>query len=176
MTKQSSSLTASQWVPHLPVSYQKFPPQHTEHTHLHLLINYFRYADDVLLIYDSQHSDVHSITRDFNSIHPNLQFTHEPEVNNAISYMDITIHKTPYNIKISIHRKPPFTDTIIPYTSNHPTLYKYAAIRFLYSRLNTYQLHTAEHRNEENIIHNNSFPTPPKAPSPTSPATRKTPD
>jgi hypothetical protein len=55
--------------------------QHIEHTHLphlaqkHELVNYFRYVDDVLLIYDSQHTDIHSLLHDFNSIHPNLPFT-----------------------------------------------------------------------------------------------------
>jgi len=59
--------------------------------------------------------------------------------------------------------------TIIPYTSNHPTQQKYAAIRFLYNRLNTYQLHNEEYHQEENIIHNilynNSFSIHPQKPS-----------
>jgi len=59
--------------------------QHTEHTlipHLaqkHKLVNYFRYVDDVLVIYDSQHTDIHSVLHDFNSILPNLQFNQEVE-------------------------------------------------------------------------------------------------
>jgi hypothetical protein len=39
-----------------------------------------------------------------------------------------------------IHRKPTFTDTLIPYSSNHPTQHKYAAMRFLYNKLSTYLL------------------------------------
>jgi hypothetical protein len=142
--------------------------QHIEHTHLphltrkHRLVNYARYVDDIFLIYDSQHTDLHSILHDFNSLHQNLHFTEETEHNNAISYLDVTVHKTPSNIKISVHRKPTFTDTIIPYSSNHPTQHKYAAVSFLYNRLNTYQLQPAEYRQEENtihnILHNNSFP------------------
>jgi len=31
---------------------------------------------------------------------------------------------------------------------------KYAAIRFLYNRLNTYNLHEDEYKTEDNIIHN----------------------
>ena len=56
-----------------------------------------------------------------------------------------------------MYRKPTFTDTIIPYTSNHPTQNKHAAVRFLYNRLNTYQLQPAEYQQEEDI-HNNTFP------------------
>jgi len=36
------------------------------------------------------------------SIHPNPQFNQEVEQNNTFNYLDITIHKTPMNIKISI--------------------------------------------------------------------------
>jgi len=124
-------------------------------------VNYARYVDDILLIYDSQHTDLHSILHEFNSLHQNLHFAGETEHNNAISYLDIAVHKTQSNIKISVYRKLTFTDTIIPYTSNDPTQHKCAAVRFLYNRLNTYQLQTAEYRQEENtihnILHNNSF-------------------
>jgi hypothetical protein len=75
-----------------------------EHTHLphitrkHRLVNYARYVEDILLIYDSQHTELHSILHDFNSLHQNLHFTGETEYNNAISYLDIPVHKTPSNI------------------------------------------------------------------------------
>jgi hypothetical protein len=119
--------------------------QHIEHTHLphleqkHKLVNYFHYIDDILLICDSQHTDIHAILNDFNSIHPSLQFTEEIEQNNTINYLDITIHKTSTNVNISVYRKSTFTDTLIPYISNHPIQHRYAAIRFLYNRLNSYQ-------------------------------------
>ena len=144
--------------------------QHTKHSHFprismkHKLINYFRYVDDILLIYDSSHTDITSILNDFNSTHPNLTFTDELERDNKLSFLDITIHKPPPGIKISIFKKPTFTDTLIPYTSNHPPQHRYSAIRFLYNRLNSYHLNTEEHQREENIIHNilrnNSFPIP----------------
>ena len=80
----------------------------------------------------------------------------------------MTIHKTPTNIKISIYRKLTFTDTLKSYTSNHPMQHKYAAIRFLHNRLNSYQLHD-EYQHEENINHNifynNSFPLHPQKPT-----------
>jgi len=90
-----------------------------------------------------------------------MKFTAETESSNSINYLDITIHKTPTNWVTSIYRKP--TDTIIPYSSNHPAQHKYAAIRFLYNRLNTYHLHKKEYHDEINTIHaimlNNVFPT-----------------
>jgi hypothetical protein len=55
-----------------------------------------------------------------------------------------------------------FTNAFIPYTLNHPTQHKYATVKFLYNRLNTYDLQGDEYRREEKIIHNimhkNSFP------------------
>jgi hypothetical protein len=71
--------------------------QHFEQSHLphlapkHKLVKYLRYVDDVLLIYDAQHTDIHTILDDFNSIHPNLQFIKETEQNNKLPYLDITI-------------------------------------------------------------------------------------
>jgi len=129
-------------------------------------VNYFRYVDEILLIYYSLHTDIHAILHEFNFIHPHLQFTQETEQNNAINHLDITIHKTLTNIKISIHKKPTFTDSIIPYISSHPTQQKHAAVRFLYNRLKTYQIFTADYQREENniynILRNSDFPTLPQ--------------
>jgi len=80
-------------------------------------------------------------------------------------YLDVNIHRTPSSWKTAVYRKPTFTNTIIPYTSNHPSQHKYAAIRFLYNRLNTYNLQPTEYLQEENTIHNilynNEFPIKP---------------
>ena len=151
--------------------------QHIEHQHVarlskkHKIINYFRYADDILIIFDPNHSGIQNILADFNTLHPNLQFTAEMEENKTINYRDITIHRTPSNWKIAIYRKPTFTDTIvIPYTSNHPSQHKHAAVKFLYNRLHTYDLQLDEFLPEENtiqnILYNNSFPTQPHHPKP----------
>jgi hypothetical protein len=91
-----------------------------------------------------------------------------------INYLDITIHKTPMSWKTSIYRKPTFTDMIIPYSSNHLAQHKYAAIMFMYNRLNTYNMHKEEYKIEEDTIQNitfnnafsihlhNSLPPPPR--------------
>ena len=93
-----------------------------------------------------------------------MKFTAETEANNRINYLDITIHRSPTNWLTSKHRKPTFTDTIIPYSSNHPAQHKYGAMRFLYNILNTYHLKEKECKEEEevtihDILNNNRFPT-----------------
>jgi hypothetical protein len=81
----------------------------------------------------------------------------------VMNFLDTSIHRAQDSIKISVYRKPTFTDTIIPYTSNHPPQHKYAAVRFLYNRLNTYHLHTEQEENIiQSILHNNSFPIRPQ--------------
>jgi hypothetical protein len=142
--------------------------RHTQKTHLallshkHSIIDYFRYVDDILLIFDPNHSDIQSILTEFNALHLNLHFTAKIERDNTINYLDTSIHKNPHELKASIYRKPTFTDSIIPYTSNHPTQHKYTAVRFLYDRLNSYSLQEQEYKQElniiHNILHNNSFP------------------
>jgi hypothetical protein len=99
--------------------------QHTENIHLahlthkHRITNYFRYVDDTLIICYPTHTNIQAILSDLNVIHPKLQFSAEGERDNKLNYLDITIHRTPTNLKTSIYRKPRFTDTIIPHTSNH---------------------------------------------------------
>jgi hypothetical protein len=106
--------------------------QHIEHsnlthlTHKHKIINYSRYVDDILLIFDSNHTCIQKILDDFNSLHPKLQFTAETETDHTLNYLDLSIHRTPTNIKTAIYRKPTFTNTIIsspsppiiPHTTN----------------------------------------------------------
>jgi hypothetical protein len=142
--------------------------QHLEDTHLshllqkHNIAGYFRYVDDILIIYDSLLTDIDSIRDSFNTVHPNMKFTAETESNNRLNFLDITIHRTPSNWVTSIHRKHTFTDTLIPYSSNHPTQHKFAAVWFLYNRLNTYLLQKNEYEEElstiQDILSNNSFP------------------
>jgi len=75
--------------------------QQIEHIHLahlstkHKIIEYFRYVDDILLIFYSNHTDIQAILTDFNAIHPSLKFMAETETDNTINYLDVTIHRTP---------------------------------------------------------------------------------
>jgi hypothetical protein len=143
--------------------------QHLENTHLahlskqHQITAYFHFVDDILIIYDAQRTNINSIQTDFNGIHPNIKFTKETETDNKLNYLDITIHRTPTNWTASIHGKPTFSDAIILYSSNHPNRHKYAAIRYLYNRLNTYHLEDKEYNEEkhtiQDILSNNGFPT-----------------
>jgi hypothetical protein len=127
-------------------------------------------VDDILLIFDPNHTDIQTILTDFNALHLKLHFTAEIKRDNTINYLDISIQKTPHKLIISIYRKHTFTNSIIPYTSSHPTQHRYTAVKFLYNRPNSYSLQEQEYKQElnviHNILHNNSFPiTPQKQPN-----------
>jgi hypothetical protein len=128
----------------------------------HGISGYYRYVDDILILYDSSITNILSILHDFNNIHSNLQFTSETEIENDINYLDISIHRTDSDLTFQIYRKPTSTDTIIPHDSCHPIQHKHAAVRFLYNRLHTYDLDEDAKSKELNIIHNvlhnNMFP------------------
>jgi hypothetical protein len=148
--------------------------QHLEHRHLtnlthkHHITFYCRFVDDIFILFDASHSNIHDILTNFNTIHQNIRFTEEIESNHTLNYLDTTIHKTPSAFEFSIYRKPTFTDHIIPHTSNHPAHHKYAAIRSLHNRLDTYNLQHKAYQQELNTIHNilknNSFPIKPHKP------------
>jgi hypothetical protein len=116
---------------------------------------------------------------DFNAIHPRLVFTPELEHNSSINYLDVSIFKTHTAVNIAVYRKPTFSDAIIPYSSNHPTAHKYAAVRFMFHRLNSFQLQDKEYRQEadtiQSILHNNSFPPTQHQPKPQHPPPRPQP-
>jgi len=44
-------------------------------------------------------TDIQVMLKDFNTLHPNLQFPAEVKRDNTLNSLDISIHKTPKNIK-----------------------------------------------------------------------------
>jgi transposase-like protein len=86
----------------------------------------------------------------------------ELAVDKYINFLDISISNKKSIPEIAIYRKPTATDVIIPFDSNHPPQHKMAGIRFLFNRLNTYPLTSAQMVKERDIINqilaNNRFP------------------
>jgi len=97
----------------------------------------------------------------FNNITPKTEFTIEKETEGKINFLDITITRDLDKLSTDIYRKPTYSDAIIPHDSCHPTEHKLAAIRYLYDRMNMYEL-SSENLQKENstilqILHNNGF-------------------
>jgi hypothetical protein len=92
---------------------------HTNH-----IIGYYRYVDDILIIYNMNNTNIDKTLADFNNVHPKLQFTSEKERNNHINFLDITIHRTDSAFEYNIYRKPTATGHIIHNSSCHPPEHK----------------------------------------------------
>ena len=135
MGSPSSSVLSELYIQHM---------EHTKATHTLTkpsIVAYFRYVDDILLIYNKRLIDIEDVLSSSNSFCPSLKFTLEREKDNKLNFLDITIEKTNTGFSYNIYRKATTTDTIIPMDSNHPLEHKMAAIRYLINRANTYNLH-----------------------------------
>ena len=83
--------------------------QYLEHTKIfdilvkHKLVGYFRYVDDILLIY-KETTSIHQLLDMFNNISPTLTFTMETANDNMINSLDITIQKKDHKINFNIYR------------------------------------------------------------------------
>jgi hypothetical protein len=97
-------------------------------------------VDGILLVYNTQITDINNTLKQFNEINPRLQITIEKEKDNVINFLDITIIKNPDNIQYSIYRKPTTADNIVHNTSCHPTEHNMLAISYLIHRMNTYPI------------------------------------
>jgi hypothetical protein len=86
----------------------------------------------------------------------------ELEEYKKINFLDLTIPRNNETLEFNIFRKPTYVDKIIPYNSCHPAEHKYATVRYLTKRINTYHLGPAAREDEmisiQNILHSNGFP------------------
>jgi hypothetical protein len=139
--------------------FSKVYLQYIEHTLLfdilvqsHIL-GYFRYVDDILIVYNAETKNIYEVLDKFNNITPTIQYTIETEQDSTINFLDLTNTKTSDNrVQFSIFRKPTATDTIIPRDSCHPIEHKMSAIRYLLNRNTTYLLTSESRQREDGII------------------------
>ena len=127
----------------------------------HHILGYFRYADDILVVYNSSDADIHTVLDLFNDTSKALTFTMEMEKENNINFLDISILKNSESFEFKIHRKPTAADTIIPSDSNHPPEHKLSAIRYLINRLHSYPVTDAykqvEHDTIRHVLYANKY-------------------
>jgi hypothetical protein len=81
---------------------------------------YFRYLDDILIVYEGNTTNIKKVLNSFNNINPELTFSMEQEKDNKLNFLDITITKDANKLTYEIYRKPTTSDTIIPKDSCHP--------------------------------------------------------
>jgi len=58
------------------------------------ILGYFRYVNDILIVYNDTDTDVDVLLDLFNNTLPTMTFSMEEEINNSINFLDIMIHKS----------------------------------------------------------------------------------
>jgi hypothetical protein len=114
-------------------------------------MDYHRYVNNILFIYNTRTTNNNNTLEEFNKIHPRIKFTIE-EVSNKINFLDISIAKTHNKLPLGIYRKPTTTDLTIHNDSCHPYEHKKAAMIFLINRMSKYPITRNNENNEETII------------------------
>jgi hypothetical protein len=140
--------------------------QHMEPTQIYpilikqQIIAYFRYADDILIIYDQNKTNIEHTLNEFNKLQQTINFTREKEQQESINFLDLGIYRNDRDLQISIYRKHTQTNIIIPNNSCHPYEHKLSGINCLLRRLHTYPI-TEKAKDTENavrnILHNNEY-------------------
>jgi hypothetical protein len=87
----------------------------------HITLGYFRYVDDIRIIYNEKSTNINGMLSEFSTRPPKLKLTSELEEKGKIIFFDITIMKSKNSVAKAIYRKPTATDCIIPFDSCHPT-------------------------------------------------------
>jgi hypothetical protein len=131
--------------------------QHLEHALIwkilqHRILDYYRYVDDILIVYNTQLTNTDDNINEINKVHSKIKFTIEKEVNNQINYLDLIITKEKDKFTYALYRKPTTTHAILHNQSCHPGEHKKAATRFLFNHLNTYPLTQKNKECEYTII------------------------
>jgi hypothetical protein len=73
------------------------------------ILGYFRYVDDILIIYHHVTTNIDTLLNEFNQIHPNLTYTMELENNQQINFLDVNFQnqghiRIQYVSQANLHR------------------------------------------------------------------------
>jgi len=114
----------------------------------HRIIGYFRYVNDILLVFQNNVTNIQEVLNTFNNLTHTMHFTVVEYVDNKINFRYVI---------------PSATDFIIPVDSCHPIEHKIAAVRYLTNRLSTYPTNETYKRNKrdtmKDILYNNKYYT-----------------
>jgi hypothetical protein len=132
--------------------------QYIEHTSIFDILTqnnihgYFRYVDDILLVYDIELTNIHNVLKQFNTVSTRLTFTLQEEKEKQLNFLDITIIGEQKGFTFNIYRKPTIRDHIIPNCSCHPQEHKASAIQYLTNRMESYPIESNNKQKEYQII------------------------
>jgi hypothetical protein len=79
----------------------------------HHILGYYRYVNDILILYNPYATHIGVVLTEFNRLHPSLTFTLENEINSSIKFLDLAICNISWILEFKIFRKPTTTDLVI---------------------------------------------------------------
>ena len=79
---------------------------------------FYRYVDDIITCIS--YNKIDKILAIFNSYEQRLQFTHEIEIDNKISFLDVLLIKNNDTIETNWYTKPTFSGRFLNFHSKHP--------------------------------------------------------
>jgi hypothetical protein len=77
---------------------------------------YYRYVDDTFVIVRNR-DEMETLFQQLNSLHPNLRFTNEVEVDNKLPFLDVMVERRDTTYTTSVYRKPTFTGQYVRWDS-----------------------------------------------------------
>lgn len=111
---------------------------------------YSRFVDDIFAVQNAR--KVKDTLELFNSQHPRVQFTYEPERDGKISFLDTMVTKTNGKLEFDVFRKPCSTKRVITNDSNQDVKHKMAAFHSMAHRLVSFQLNDQAYKKERETI------------------------
>jgi hypothetical protein len=134
--------------------------RHMEHKQLyqillkHKITGYFRYVDDILIVYNQQQTNIDKTIIEFNKQNNHIEFKVEKEHHNSVNFLDLTIQRRNKKLEFEIYMKPTHIDIMIPNDSSHPYENKTSAIKYPINRVNTNPITKEAKKKQIAIIHN----------------------
>jgi len=97
---------------------------------------YKRYVDDILIIFDQNKIDEHTIHIFMSNVDKHLEFKIYTEENSVANYLDLSINRNASSMDLCIYRKPTYIDITIHFPSNHLYGHKLAAFNYYLNNVN----------------------------------------
>ena len=116
--------------------------------------HYFRYIDDILLIYP-QDLNFLSITGRLNNVEPSLKFTYKIEYNYTLPFLDSLLIRHINELEFKVYRKPTCKNDHIHFYSHHNNNTKRGIITGFYLR--ALRICSSKYLNDDFIHIENSF-------------------
>ena len=117
-------------------------------------VYYRRYVDDIFLLFNNMKC-LDEFKRYMNNQHPNMNFTSESELDNALAFLDVYVRREGNGFVTSVYRKPTFSGVYTNFDSYIPTSYKSGLVYTLLYR--SYMICTKWHQVDKEFSKIRSF-------------------